>query len=152
MPGLARFDTAITLRPVASAKPFTAVRPTRTPVNEPGPDADAKASIWSTLKPWRREQTLDLAEQDVREAVRRIERHFFEQRLPADQRDTSELPRGIDRQYVKAHGVSLYTLSSAYAFPLALSSIRRKLTVAGYWLARERGSVSVPSRPVPTTR
>ena len=81
-----------------------------------------------------------------------FEGHFFEQPLLTNQRDTSELPCSIDGQYVEAHGASLYTLSSAYAFPLALSSIRRKLTVAGYWFARERGSVRVPSRPVPTTR
>jgi len=98
------------------------------------------------------EEAFDLAEEDVREAVGGIEGDFFEQALLTDQRDTCGLPCGIDRQYVEAHGVSLYTLSNAYAFPLALSSITRKLTVAGYWLARERGSVRVPSRPVPTTR
>jgi hypothetical protein len=30
-----------------SAQPFTAVRPTRNPVNEPGPAATANTSIWS---------------------------------------------------------------------------------------------------------
>ena len=37
-----------------SAHAFTAVKPTRKPVKEPGPAATAKTSIWSRLKfSWR---------------------------------------------------------------------------------------------------
>src|SRR5580658_2782422 len=48
-----RFDTATTLRESASASPFAAARPTRTPVKVPGPDADANPSISASLRPWR---------------------------------------------------------------------------------------------------
>ena len=40
-----RFDTATTRAPTASASPFTQASPTRTPVNDPGPDAAAKHSM-----------------------------------------------------------------------------------------------------------
>ncbi len=45
-----KFETATTLRPVASARPFAAVRPTRTPVNDPGPAAAAKPSMSVILR------------------------------------------------------------------------------------------------------
>src|SRR5665213_662894 len=100
-----------------------------------------------------RQQRLDLGEHDMRKTIGRMHSDFFQNLFIVRQRDAAEFTGGIDRQQQSSsHGPNRYTLSVAYALPLALRIDTRRLSVPGILCTISLGMCSVPSRPVPATR
>ena len=78
------------------------------------------------------EKRLDFGEHNMRVAIRRTHRDFFQYTIAFRQREAAEIAGGINRQQQSsAHGPSRYTLSIAYALPFAFRIDTRKLNVPG---------------------
>ena len=126
-----RFDTATAGLPVASAKPFTHASPTRTPVNEPGPEAAAKHEMSPSVTRFRSSSSRSAAVQHLAEARGRGDRHFLDRLPAARQREAPVLAGGVDRQDQGRHCFTSSALSNSYTFPLAFMPYSRRCMVAG---------------------
>ena len=103
----------------ASAKPFTHAKPTRTPVNEPGPEAVAKRSTSPSPTPFRAEQLAQPAVQDLRKTLVGMQGHLIQELVCTGQRDAAVVVRRVDGEDEKAHGFTSRALSTSYTLPLA---------------------------------
>ena len=92
--------------PNASASPLMEAKPTRTPVNEPGPDAAAKHVDLFQPDPIPSQQRLQMPVDRVGEAIGRMDRHLLDGLRAAHERDATVFLRGIERQYERSHWLS----------------------------------------------
>ena len=81
-------------------------KPTRTPVNDPGPAAAAKHSTCIHAPPVPIEQALEMSEKHVAEAVGRMQQHLFDNFPALEQSDAAEFVGGIESKNERVHCVS----------------------------------------------
>src|SRR5690242_18045727 len=96
-----------------------------------------------------RQELFYFPKQDVRETVLRMQSNLFQNLSAFGQRDAAGFAGRVHSQQKSAHGPSRYTLSIAYALPLAFKIETRRLNVPGNLCTSDAGIRSVPSLPVP---